>query len=257
MKLIRNLSWRVRLGIFLILLSVLLYFSNYLIFGDIKHTLFYLDIELAFIPLEVLFVVLIIEWAIGEREKRNLLQKLNMVIGSFFSEVGMDLLRGISNFDSKTDKIRKKLIMTDNWTEEDFLNASERIKSYNYNVNLGKNNPESLIYLQELKTFLIGKRNFMLRLLANPNLLEHDSFTDLLWAVFHLTEELENREDLNNLPKADYNHLTKDTERAYELLVYEWLQYMEHLMNNYPYLFSLAIRTNPFNPDANVEIQDT
>jgi len=30
----------------------------------------------------------------------------------------------------------------------------------------------------------------LLGLLGNPNLLEHDSFTDLLWAVFHLMEEL-------------------------------------------------------------------
>jgi hypothetical protein len=251
-----NISWRIRLGILLIFISVILYIVNALLFGDFKHTLFYFAIDMAFIPIEALIVVLFLEWIIGEREKRNLLQKLNMVIGSFFSEVGTDLLRGISDFDSKTERIRKKLIITDEWTQKDFLDASERIKSYDYNVYLGKDNPDSLVYLQELKEFLIEKREFMLSLLANPNLLEHDTFTDLLWAVFHLIEELENREDLFNLPKADYAHLAVDTERAYGLLVYEWLQYMEHLMNNYPYLFSLAIRTNPFDPDAQVEIQD-
>lgn len=252
----KKLGWRVRLGILLIFLSAILYFSNALIFGDFEHTLFYLHIDLAFIPIEALIIVLFLEWIISEREKRNLLQKLNMVIGSFFSEVGTDLLRGISGFDSKTGKIRKKLIINDDWTQKDFLNASKRIKSYNYNVYIGKDNPDSLAYLQELKNYLISKREFMLSLLANPNLLEHDTFTDLLWAVFHLIEELENREDLNDLPKADYVHLATDTERAYALIVYEWLQYMEHLMNNYPYLFSLAIRTNPFDPDAQVEIQD-
>jgi len=29
---------------------------------------------------------------------------------------------------------------------------------------------------------------------------------------------------------------------------------MEHLKNEYPYLFSLAIRTNPFDPEASVEV---
>ncbi len=256
MELRNHISWRVSLGIILILLSAFVYFTNYLVFGNVHDLIFYILIDMAYIPLEVLFVILIIEWAIGEREKKNLLQKLNMVIGSFFSEVGTDLLTGISGFDSKTEKIRKKLIITDKWTKKDFLEASERIKNYSYNVHIGKDNSDSILYLQELKTFLIDKREFMLRLLANPNLLEHDSFTDLLWAVFHLTEELENRTDLTNLPKADYDHLAGDTERAYGLLVYEWLQYMEHLMENYPYLFSLAIRTNPFNPDARVEIQD-
>ncbi len=249
-------NWRVRLGIILIIMAAILYITNFLLFRDLHETLFYLDIDLAFIPIEALIVVLVLEWIISEREKINLLQKMNMVIGSFFSEVGTELLTGISEFDSKTEKIRKKLIMTDKWTKKDFLEASERIKNYNYNVYIGKDNPDSIHYLQELKTFLVNNREFMLRLLANPNLLEHDSFTDLLWAVFHLTEELENRSDLTNLPKADYKHLAGDTERAYGLLVYEWLQYMEHLMENYPYLFSLAIRTNPFNPDVSVEIQD-
>jgi len=256
MNLKDKISWRVGLAIFLILLSLFFYTMNYFIFGRGVDLLFYILIDMAYIPLEILFVILIIEWAINQREKKNLLQKLNMVIGSFFSDVGTDLLKGISDFDSKTEKIRNDLVINDKWTRNDFLKASEKIKSYNYNINFGKNDPNSIIYLQDLKKFLIGKREFMLRLLANPNLLEHDSFTDLLWAVFHLTEELENREDLTNLPQADYAHLSTDTLRAYSMLVYEWLQYMEHLMYNYPYLFSLAIRLNPFDPDAQVEIQD-
>lgn len=256
MELLKKISWRVKLGITLVLLSAAIYSLNYLVFGKIYDLVFYIFIDVAYIPLEVLFVILIIEWAISEREKRNLLQKLNMVIGSFFSEVGTDLLKGISNFDSKTEKIRNKLIITENWSKKNFLDVSEQIKNYDYNVNIGKEDSNSLDYLKELKSFLISKREFMLSLLANPNLLEHDTFTDLLWAVFHLTEELENRDDLTSLPNADYEHLATDTERAYGLLVYEWLQYMEHLMDNYPYLFSLAMRTNPFDPEAKVEIQD-
>lgn len=250
------LSWRVRLGIFLVLLSVLLYYIHYLTFHDPHHIFIYLEGDIAFLPIEILFVVLIIEWAIGEREKKSMLQKLNMVIGSFFSEVGTDLLKGISEFESNTGKIRDKLIITDDWIENDFINASKKIKDYNYDIDVNKDNLDSIIYLKDLKKFLITKRGFLLRLLANPNLLEHDRFTDLLWAVFHLTEELEKREDLMNLSDTDYKHLAIDTERVYSLLISEWLQYMEHLMENYPYLFSLALRTNPFDPDAKVEIQD-
>ena len=29
---------------------------------------------------------------------------------------------------------------------------------------------------------------------------------------------------------------------------------MEHLKTDYPYLFALAVRTNPFDPDARVEV---
>jgi hypothetical protein len=68
--------------------------------------------------------------------------------------------------------------------------------------------------------------------------------------VFHLTDELVYREDFAGLPAADMQHLGQDLRRAFQLLGLEWLAYMQHLKRAYPYLFSLAIRTNPFDPDA-------
>ncbi|MCK7537963.1 MAG: hypothetical protein MZV63_46915 [Marinilabiliales bacterium] len=77
--------------------------------------------------------------------------------------------------------------------------------------------------------------------MENPTLLEHDRFTDLLWAVFHLVEELEMRpESLEGLPAADYAHLSVDVRRAYSRLAGEWLAYALHLKEDYPFLFSLA-----------------
>ncbi len=90
------------------------------------------------------------------------------------------------------------------------------------------------------------KRQFLLSLLEKTILLEHEHFTDLLWAVFHLTEELLARDTFCDLPRADHNHLSGDVKRAYHNLIVQWVLYMEHLHNAYPYLFSLAVRTNPF-----------
>ena len=90
-----------------------------------------------------------------------------------------------------------------------------------------------------------------MRMLENPNLFEHDQFTDLLWAIFHLTEELSFRGDeLNDLPETDYKHIDGDLKRAYSQLTVQWLQYTQHLKDNYPFLFSLAARINPMNPAA-------
>ena len=108
--------------------------------------------------------------------------------------------------------------------------------------------------LEELQAFLVGKRGFLLRLLENPNLLEHESFTNLLWAVFHLADELGHREEIGRVPDTDHEHMLGDITRAYELLAAEWLSYMRHLQANYPYLFSLAMRTNPFDPHASPEV---
>jgi len=105
-----------------------------------------------------------------------------------------------------------------------------------------------------LKNFLKSKREFLLRLL-DPNILEHETFTNLLWAVFHLTEELLYREDLAGLPDSDYEHLSNDIIRIYKILFDEWLRYVEHLRREYPYLFSLVLRTNPFNPEASVVVK--
>ncbi len=90
-----------------------------------------------------------------------------------------------------------------------------------------------------------------MRLLENPNLLEHERFTDLLWAVFHLTEELVFRgELLGDLPDADCEHLNIDLRRAYSQLTIEWIFYTAHLKESYPFLYSLAARVNPMNPQA-------
>jgi hypothetical protein len=92
-----------------------------------------------------------------------------------------------------------------------------------------------------------------MKLLENPNLLEHESFTDMLLAVSHLGEELAMRKDMTQISEKDTDHLSIDIRRAYAALVAEWLGYMQRLKKEYPYLYSLAVRTNPFNPDAKVE----
>ena len=39
------------------------------------------------------------------------------------------------------------------------------------------------------------------------------------------------------------------------LLLAEWIAYVRHLKAYYPYIFSLVIRTNPFDPNAAPEIK--
>lgn len=39
------------------------------------------------------------------------------------------------------------------------------------------------------------------------------------------------------------------------LLAVSLVAYMKHLKEDYPYLFSLAVRTNPFDPNASAEVK--
>ncbi len=244
----RHLNWQLLLGLALLALSAAVYVIHYLIFHDVHHIFIYLIGDVGFVFIEVLLVTLILHEVLAIREKRAILQKLNMVIGAFFSEVGSELLRAFSSLDPHADQIRDGLILTTETSDQDFSVLSERLAGYDYQITADG------AALKKLGTFLVGKRSFLLRLLENPNLLEHEAFTNLLWAVFHLTDELAHRDDVTRVPQTDHEHLLGDIRRAYGLLASEWLSYMKHLQENYPYLFSLAIRTNPFDPHASPEV---
>jgi hypothetical protein len=165
-----KIGWRVYFGLLLIALSLLLYLVHFYVFHDLEHIEIYALGDVAFLPIEVLLVVLVVDWVISRQEQRSQLS--------------------------------------------------------------------------------------LLRLLENPSLLEQESFTEQLWAVFHVADELQHRSDLAHLPGGDYRHLALDTGRAYSALTAEWLKYMAHLLKRYPYLFSLALRTNPFDPTASPVITD-
>ena len=240
-------NWQFYFGLSLIALSIVLYGLHYYIFGDGKRIFLDLLEYVAFVPIQVLLVTLIIDRLLRVRERRTLLNKLNMVIGVFMSEVGMDLIKHLSRFDMNHRALAGHLILTTDWAPRQFTAAAKTVRSFDYVID----SKESA--LAELGAFLHEKRGFLLSLLENPNLLEHETFTDLLWAVTHVAEELSFRSDLACLPEGDHTHLSGDIKRAYSLLISEWLVYMKHLRNSYPYLYSLAVRTNPFNPEARAE----
>lgn len=243
------LSQRILFGVFLVLLSVFFYALHYAIFRDAHHIFIYLLGDIAFVFIEVLLVTLIIHQVLSEREKRSLLNKLNMVIGAFFSEVGTPLLRYFVGFDEAGKSLSKELLIDAEWSEEDFSEVAKALRKRDPVID------SKVGDLPGLRKFLAGERGFLVRLLENPNLLEHERFTELLWAVFHLADELSHRKTIERLSDSDYKHLTGDIKRAYRLLLREWVFYMEHLKNDYPYLFSLAVRTNPLNPDASPEVK--
>jgi hypothetical protein len=251
-----KIGWRVRFGLLLIALSVILYLVHFSIFHDLNYVETYALGALAFLPIEVLLVVLVVDWVITRQEKRSQLTKLNMVIGVYFSEVGTPLLKALSEFDPHAGRIRDELLVKGTWTNRDFAEASLRIKKHEYKLACDKGDLKALQFLENLRAFLISERMFLLRLLENPNLLEQESFTEQLWAVFHVADELHHRPDLAHLPGGDYQHLAVDVGRAYSALTAEWLKYMAHLLQRYPYLFSLALRTNPFDPTASPVITD-
>ncbi len=242
----RLFSWYTILAVTLLVGSAISYITQIYIFNRVEDTFFYMLQDLSFVPVEVLIVTLILDRLLKRREKQTLLNKLNMVIGVFFHDLGNELMGCFSGCTENFEEIGEKLNISTEWKESQFSDIKKNFYIEPGWIKFDSNK------LSDLKEYLIDKRSVLLNLLANPNLLEHDTFTDLLWAVFHLADELFHRESFYDLPQTDLDHLKGDLVRAYKLIINEWLSYMNHLKCNYPYLYSIAIRTNPFNQNAEI-----
>lgn len=245
----KRLTWQLAFGILLVLISVFVYYEQIQVFHAERDTFFYLFQDLAFVPINILLVTLIVDRLLRMRERAALMKKLNMVIGAYFSEVGTKLLRHFVAFDEDASAISGRLLVTAGWDDRAFAEAADAVKQHPVRMDYRRGD------LSGLKEFLVSRRGFLLGLLENQNLLEHESFTELLWAVFHLMEELDSRDDVRALSRTDGEHIAGDIRRAYLILIGEWLAYLRHLRTDYPYLFSLAVRTNPFDPAASAEVK--
>ena len=243
----KKICWQFLLGLVLVALSALFYEVHYFLFHDAHHIWVYLVGDIAFVPIEVLMVTIILHEVLNHREKRMKLKKMNMVIGSFFSEAGNPLLKTMHQLAKTSAAWQKEVLLGVDCEETIFAELEARCAELKPEITATRSQ------LEDLRQFALAKREFILGLLINQNLLEHDRFTDLLWAVSHLLEELSARENLQLISDKDLQHLHFDIQRAYTRLACEWIAYMHHLKTDYPYLFSFAVRTNPFDSRARAE----
>ncbi len=240
----KDLRWQILIGVILVTLSMALYILHFFLFHDAYHIWIYLIGDIAFLPIEVLLVTLVIHQLLESRDRRLKLEKMNMVVGAFFNTAGTRLMATLARNDRELRSIQESLLIRDTWTPADFSKVNACLRDHRCSVDVSR------LDLQAFKEFLMQKEDFIVRLLENPLILEHEIFTDLIMAVSHLTSELAARETLTNLPEPDLQHLALDMNRVYERLVIQWLEYMQYLKVYYPYLFSLAMRTNPFDEHA-------
>lgn len=244
----KKLDWKIKLCIALIALSALFYTIHFLIFRDMHHIFIYLLGDIAFVFLEVLLVTMILHRLLKNQEKRVKVRKLNMLVGAFFNKVGTNLLRKLLIFDCEREKTSQNLLVKVDWNYKNFYKMRNYFKKCTLFIDTQRGD------LINLRDYLSRNHDYIIRILENPHIMEHESFTDMLWAVCHVCDELEYRNNLEKLSEEDAAHLAGDISRAYSHIITEWLMYMKNLQIDYPYLFSLACRINPFDPNAKAEI---
>ena len=236
-------------GILMVVLSAGMYALQNMLFNRPVDTGFYLFQDLAFLPINVLLVTIGVNAFMGYREKQEKLDKVNILVGEFFTESGYDVIRALNAFVVNLEEVSVCTAFDSKCGLRErrrFLHSMERME-ITVDASLGK--------LDTLRDGLMAHKQNMLSMFGNPNLMEHDRFTDMLWAVYHLMDELRSRESLADLPTSDLRHLSGDIKRAYVLLVIEWALIIRHMKERYPYLYSMASRKNPF-LTADVVIKD-
>lgn len=230
--------------------AIVLHAVHYLIFDDFHHIAIYLLGDIAFVPLEVLFVTLVVDRLLSERERDARKHKMNMVIGVFFTEIGRPLLATLRGL-TTDENLLKRLQLAPQTGDRELRQAIQEANHLSLQIAL---TPDDLRGLRDL---LHEHQELTLRLLSNPSLLEHEDFTDVLWALVHLEEELSARQDLGKLPDSDLKHLEGDVQRVYKRLLSQWLTYLLHLHKFYPYLYSFAVRADPLQEGLTPEVVES
>ncbi|MDO4540314.1 MAG: hypothetical protein Q4B48_04345 [Syntrophomonadaceae bacterium] len=247
----KKLNFMVGLGIIFVVSSIVIYTAHYFIFKDAEFIFRYFIAQLGFLPVNALLVTLLISSVLARRAQRERLQKTDILIGAFFSEMGTELLRRLLQADeSPADELRRELLLDKSWQAEDFARARPLLEEHKFKVRF---NPQELSALND---WLRGHNDLILRILENPALMEHESFTRMMWAVFHFCDELRLREDLTRLPRSDQYHIEHDANRALSALAGQWVNHMEYTKREYPYLYHIALRTNPFNDEIGIQVKE-
>lgn len=218
----------------LIALSAVMFLIHYLVFGQALNTAYYSLMNLCFIPINSLVVTIILEKLIDYRAKKDRIEKINMLVGIFFTEVGGKLMHLIID----SDKDAKNYITN----FEDLNNIKKCLNEYDYKVDMNN------IDLCSIKNILLENNNLFVTLISNENVFQHQIFTDLLMSVVHLRDEIIVMEKDDNL-ELNINHLENDVIRVYKNISIQWISYLEYLNKSYPFLYNNAIRVNPFKFD--------
>ena len=174
--------WQVQIAATLIVLAMLVYCVRWELFsGQTMHKemLRYLVDDIALLFIQVLLVSLLLDGLLQRRARESMLTKLNMIIGAFFSECGTEILGRLAAADSRLGEVRPSLLAREAWSPRDYERAKHAFHEHRPLIDL------SAFDLVALRSRLDREKSYLLGLLGNQALLEHEMFTDLLWAVTH------------------------------------------------------------------------
>jgi len=220
-------------------MSAVIYLIQYVLFHDLKDTGFYMLQDWAFLPVQIAIVTIVVGMIVNGREKSERLSRTRTLASAFFRDFGTDLIVLMIGHAERSECLESLAAIDQNWAEKDFVQASAALKKADIKTNC---TAEGFI---EMREPLMARKADLQAIASNPALLEHEDFTDMLWAIFHMMDELTLRGELSDLSAGDIAHLNSDLERALRGLLVNWVCHIAHIKSEYPYLYVIEAKKNP------------
>lgn len=166
----------------LVAISSLLYILHFIWFRDLHHIWIWSFTSLAFLPISALVVTLLINRVLTARDKAIRLDKLNMLIGLFFSNLGSELLLRFSDADSEDQYLRNHFGSPKPWCKLKPKQAQAILCSHPFGISITRTE------LADLKSFLIPHTDFLMRhvlmlgVIVIASLCAQSTSADDIWA---------------------------------------------------------------------------
>lgn len=216
----------------LIGLSTLLYAIDYLFFRDLESIKKYIAHHIPFLPIHALVLGILIEEILVWREKREKKRKLNLFLGIFFRQMGVDFYVAMADMVANRDELDRLIVVDREWDHRRFRRTQLALQNFSLQMDADAEK------LAAVFAILHEREKEIMDMTRNPNLWDFEELYRALVALFHLIEESRFRGRERQLISSVREHLAKDVGKALKMLLGLWLHYLEFLKGAHPVLFS-------------------
>lgn len=179
------------------------------------------------------------EMFVNREEHKKLDRKINILLGLLFSEIGNKLLVIIQAHDKHINSTKEVLQFGVSYQPKNYKRIKKRIDNLKIDYKIEE------CEFKRIYALISTNKEFLMRMLENPMLLEGEKLTELIRDIFHLYEEFTYRLKIENLSKTDILHLNQDVIKVYKGLLSTWVLYMEYLHSTYPNLHKFNTHEGP------------
>ncbi|MDO4619497.1 MAG: hypothetical protein Q4B09_02645 [Lachnospiraceae bacterium] len=228
----RNIKSKVLL---LLLMSAVVYGIQLLIFHDPNTTEFYILQDIAFLPISIAVATVVIGQYVDSREKQERREKTQMLTSTFFTEIGIELLELLLPLTTDKETVNALLDRMDIDDDKTLDELRPVIRQSELPLKADEKSYETI------RNLIIDRREILLIISSNPLLLDHEDFTKLLWALFHLLDEFRLRGTYTELSDGDLAHMEHDLEELLKLLLTSWARNVLFTKRNYPSYYNASL----------------